>query len=60
VLALLPLVMLPTAIQQVRRAFETEEPAKLNRVLRATARLHGRFGWLMIFGFIGAMVGRLV
>lgn len=60
VLALLPLVMLPTAIQLVRKAFETDEPAKLNRVLRATARLHGRFGWLMIFGFISAMVGRLV
>jgi 1,4-dihydroxy-2-naphthoate octaprenyltransferase len=59
-LALLPLVMLPTAVQLVRRSFETDEPAKLNRVLRATARLHGRFGWLMIIGFVGAMVGRLV
>jgi 1,4-dihydroxy-2-naphthoate octaprenyltransferase len=60
VLALLPLIMLPTAIQLVQRAFATEEPAKLNRVLRATARLHGRFGWLMIVGFVGGIVGRLV
>jgi 1,4-dihydroxy-2-naphthoate octaprenyltransferase len=60
VLALLPLVMLPTAISLIRKAFATDEPQKLNRVLRATAALHGRFGWLMILGFAGALVGRLV
>ncbi len=59
-LALLPLLVLPTGISLVQRAFATDEPRKLNRVLRATASLHGRFGWLMILGFIGAMVGRLV
>ncbi len=59
-LALLPLLVLPTGVSLVQRAFATDEPRKLNRVLRATASLHGRFGWLMILGFIGAMVGRLV
>lgn len=60
VLALLPLIMLPTALALVRRAFTTDEPRKLNRVLRATARLHGQFGWLMILGFVGTIIGRLV
>lgn len=60
VLALLPLLVLPMGVSLVRRAFMTDEPQKLNRVLRATARLHGRFGWLMILGFVGAIVGRLV
>ncbi|MCS6848957.1 MAG: 1,4-dihydroxy-2-naphthoate octaprenyltransferase [Anaerolineae bacterium] len=59
-LALLPLLVLPTGISLVQRAFATDEPRKLNRVLRATASLHGWFGWLMILGFVGAIVGRLV
>ncbi len=59
-LALLPLLVLPMGISLVRRAFATDEPRKLNRVLRATASLHGWFGWLMILGFVGAIVGRLV
>jgi 1,4-dihydroxy-2-naphthoate octaprenyltransferase len=59
-LALLPLLVLPAAISLIRKAFATDEPQKLNRVLRATATLHGRFGWLMILGFAGALAGRLV
>lgn len=59
-LALLPLLVLPMGISLVQRAFATDEPRKLNRVLRATASLHGWFGWLMILGFVGAIVGRLV
>jgi len=59
-LALLPLLVLPMGVALVQRAFATDEPRKLNRVLRATASLHGWFGWLMILGFVGAMIGRLV
>ncbi|GIV83317.1 MAG: hypothetical protein KatS3mg052_0324 [Candidatus Roseilinea sp.] len=59
-LALLPLLVMPMGISLVQRAYATDEPRKLNRVLRATARLHGWFGWLLILGFVGAMVGRLV
>lgn len=59
-LALLPLLVLPMGVSLVQRAFATDEPRKLNRVLRATASLHGWFGWLMILGFVGAIVGRLV
>jgi 1,4-dihydroxy-2-naphthoate octaprenyltransferase len=58
-LALLPLLMLPVGINLVRRAFYTDEPRKLNRVLRATASLHSAFGWLMILGFVAAIVARL-
>ena len=56
---LLTLVLLPTAIQLIRRATSTEDVARLNRVVRATAQLHSRFGWLMITGVIGAIAGRL-
>ena len=56
---LLTLLMLPTAIQLIRRATRTDDVAKLNRVVRATAQLHSRFGWLMIIGVIGAIAGRL-
>ncbi|MCS7056057.1 MAG: 1,4-dihydroxy-2-naphthoate octaprenyltransferase [Thermoflexales bacterium] len=59
-LALLPLLALPMGVSLVQRAFATDEPRKLNRVLRATANLHSWFGGLMILGFIGAIVGRLV
>jgi 1,4-dihydroxy-2-naphthoate octaprenyltransferase len=59
-LALLPLLALPMGVALVQRAFATDEPRKLNRVLRATASLHGWFGWLMILGFVSAMIGRLV
>jgi 1,4-dihydroxy-2-naphthoate octaprenyltransferase len=58
-LALLPLLMLPVGINLVQRAFYTDEPRKLNRVLRATASLHSAFGWLMILGFVAAIVARL-
>ena len=56
---LLTLVLLPTALQLIRRATSTEDIPKLNRVVRATAQLHSRFGWLMITGIIGAIAGRL-
>ncbi|MCZ7567486.1 MAG: 1,4-dihydroxy-2-naphthoate octaprenyltransferase [Ardenticatenaceae bacterium] len=57
--ALLPLVTLPEAITLIRYAFTTEAPQALNKVLRGTARLHERFGWLLIAGIVAAMVVRL-
>ena len=56
---LLTLALLPMGLQLIRRATSTEDVAKLNRVVRATAQLHGRFGWLMIVGMIGAIAGKL-
>jgi len=58
-MALLPLLTLPTGIGLVRRAFHTDEPRDLNRLLRATASLHSTFGWLMILGFFAPTVVRL-
>lgn len=55
-LTLLALLTLPTAIRLIRIAAEYEVPVQLNKVLRGTAQLHGRFGWLMIVGLIAAMV----
>ncbi|MGH2541913.1 MAG: 1,4-dihydroxy-2-naphthoate octaprenyltransferase, partial [Ardenticatenaceae bacterium] len=56
--ALLALLTLPTAIDLVQRAFATEAPQALNKVLRGTASLHERFGWLMITGFVLAIAFR--
>jgi len=58
-MALLPLLALPTGIGLVRRASHPDEPRDLNRLLRATASLHSTFGWLMILGFVAATVVRL-
>lgn len=59
-LALLPLVTLPNAVRLIRRAFVTEKPLELNKVLRGTATLHERFGWLMIAGIAAASLSRFV
>lgn len=58
VLALLPMLVLPSATRLIRRAFSSDEPQILNRVLRGTATLHERFGWLMIGGIVMAMAAR--
>ncbi len=54
--ALLALLTLPSALDLIRRAFATEAPQALNKVLRGTATLHERFGWLLISGFVVAML----
>ncbi|MDQ4078396.1 MAG: 1,4-dihydroxy-2-naphthoate octaprenyltransferase [Chloroflexota bacterium] len=54
--ALLALLTLPTAVDLTRRAFATDAPRTLNKVLRGTAKLHERFGWLMIAGFVMAIL----
>ncbi len=56
--ALLALLTLPTAIDLIQRAFATEAPQALNKVLRGTATLHERFGWLLIAGFVMAILFR--
>jgi 1,4-dihydroxy-2-naphthoate octaprenyltransferase len=55
-LALLALLTLPMATQLVRMASIYEAPARLNKVLRGTAKLHERFGWLVIAGVVAAIV----
>lgn len=57
---LLALFTLPAAIDLIRVASVHETPSRLNRVLRGTAKLHERFGWLMIGGFIVALVAQVV
>jgi 1,4-dihydroxy-2-naphthoate octaprenyltransferase len=54
--SLLPLLTLPGAIYLIRIAATYEAPVQLNRVLRGTAQLHGRFGWLLIAGAIAAIM----
>jgi hypothetical protein len=44
----------------IRAAAIYEAPARLNKVLRGTALLHERFGWLMILGVIAAMAAQVV
>lgn len=60
-LAALPtLLTLPRARELVREAFATEDVARLNRVLRGTAALHGRFGLLWAIGLLVAVaLGRI-
>ena len=52
---LLAFLTLPSALELIRAASVHEAPARLNKVLRGTARLHERFGWLMILGVIVAI-----
>lgn len=52
VAALPALTTLPRAIELVREAWATDEYARLNRVLRGTAALHGRFGLLWAGGLL--------
>lgn len=56
---LLALLTLPSAISLIRTAAIHEAPARLNKVLRGTATLHGRFGWLMIVGVIVAIAAQV-
>ena len=58
-LVLLPLLTLPHAIGLIRRALSTEAPQALNKLVRGTAKLHERFGWLMIVGIAATIVARL-
>ena len=57
---LLALVTLPMAVDLIRTAALFDEPARLNKVVRGTAVLHQRFGWLMILGVISAIVANVV
>lgn len=50
--ALPVLITLPNAIALVREAWATDDVARLNRVLRGTAALHGRWGLLWIVGLL--------
>ncbi len=57
---LLALLTLPKAAGLMRTAAVHEAPARLNKVIRGTADLHERFGWLMIAGILAAMVAQVV
>ena len=52
--------MIGCAIDLIHTASVYEAPARLNKVLRGTARLHERFGWLMIAGVVAAIVANVV
>ena len=56
---LLAFLTLPMAVDLIRTAAIHEAPARLNKVLRGTATLHGRFGWLMIVGVIVAIAAQV-
>ena len=56
---LLALLTLPSAIDLIRTASVHDTPARLNKVLRGTAKLHERFGWLMILGVIVAIAAQV-
>jgi 1,4-dihydroxy-2-naphthoate polyprenyltransferase len=56
---LLPLITLPAALKLLRTATTSNAPAVLNSVVRGTAQLHQRFGWLMILGFIVAIATQI-
>jgi hypothetical protein len=51
---------LPSAINLIHAASIYAAPARLNKVLRGTAKLHERFGWLMIAGVIAAIAAQVV
>ncbi|MEX1019720.1 MAG: 1,4-dihydroxy-2-naphthoate octaprenyltransferase [Litorilinea sp.] len=51
-LVLLALLTLPNAVNLMQIAAIHDAPVRLNRVLRGTATLHQRFGWLMIIGIV--------
>jgi 1,4-dihydroxy-2-naphthoate polyprenyltransferase len=57
---LLPLLTLPAALKLLRTATQTTAPTVLNRLVRGTAQLHQRFGWLMILGFVAAIAAQVV
>ena len=57
---LLTFITLPSAYDLIRTAALHEAPERLNKVVRGTATLHQRFGWLMIAGVIAAIVANVV
>lgn len=54
---LLALLTLPQAWKLVRLGVTQEAPRALNPLVRGSAQLHGRFGWLMIVGLALAALG---
>jgi len=54
---LLALLALPQAWKLIRRGTGTDDPKILNGLVRGSASLHGRFGWLMILGVVLAALG---
>jgi 1,4-dihydroxy-2-naphthoate octaprenyltransferase len=56
---LLALLTLPSAIDLIRTAAIHDAPARLNKLVRGTAKLHERFGWLMILGVIVAIAAQV-
>jgi hypothetical protein len=43
----------------IRTASLHDAPVRLNKVLRGTAKLHERFGWLMILGVMVAIAAEV-
>ena len=54
---LLTLLAAPQAWKLIKRGTGTEDPKILNGLVRGSASLHGRFGWLMILGVVLAALG---
>ena len=42
---------------RIKRGSGTDDPKVLNGLVRGSASLHGRFGWLMILGVVLAALG---
>ncbi len=59
-LALLALLTFPQAYGLMQRVAIHTEPVALNPVLRKTAQLHGRFGMLLVGGWVLALMLRLL
>ncbi len=54
---LLTLLAAPQAWKLIKRGTGNEDPKVLNGLVRGSASLHGRFGWLMILGVVLAALG---
>ena len=52
----LAFLTLPTAVKLIETTAIHEMPAQLNKVVRGTATLHQRFGWLAIAGVLAAIL----
>ena len=52
----LAFLTLPTAVKLIQTTAIHEMPAQLNKVVRGTATLHQRFGWLAIAGVLAAIL----
>jgi len=51
------LLAAPQAWKLIKRGTGSEDPKVLNGLVRGSASLHGRFGWLMILGVVLAALG---